>query len=205
MMRVIKTLFFVAVTFLFSNGALADDNDDNFDPMRVDVRDAITCKIDAPTYNSFALSIGDDYKKRGWKKVKSDNPFLNEYVLAQPINVAGLQTNRIAFSASAVMAVLDLADPSIAAKPEGIINEADPAALFDDLQLTPQQIAEIPKTDKFMGQKILTDVTEKEEGLSFQTRTVIARTISNVSTLPGKTLYGCSYRIEILDKNGQPI
>lgn len=208
-----KTLLCVAIIFSFSNGALAQVNDDDFDPMSVDVAAAITCKIDAPTYNSFALSIGDDYKKRGWKKIKSDNPLLNEYVLAQPITVAGMQTNRIAFSASAVMAVLDLADPNVVAKPEDITNSVDPAALFGELELTPEQMKDIPKTNKFMGEKILTDVSKKiledgaakETGLPMRIRMITARTISNTSTLPGKTLYGCSYRMELLDADGKPL
>jgi hypothetical protein len=185
--------------------AKAQDNDDNFDPMSIDITDAIGCKIDAPTYNSLAWSVSADRKKRGWKIIKSGNPFLNEYLLPQSINVAGMSTNHIAFSSSAVMAVLDLADPGVIAQKEGITNDADPQAVFDDLQLTPEQIKEIPKTDKFLGQKILSDTSEKDPELNMTFHTVIARTISNVSTLPGKTLYGCSYRIEVLDKDGKPI
>jgi hypothetical protein len=197
--------FLVTALALLSIPVLAQDEGDDFDPMSIDISDAINCKIDAPSYNSLAISISEDMKKRGWKKVKSANPFMNEYLLPQPITIAGMQTNRIAFSASAVMAVLDLADPNVVAKVESITNDADPSALFDDLQLTPEQIKEIPKTDKFLGQKILTDTTEKDAELNMQFHTVIARTISNVTTLPGKTLYGCSYEIEILDKDGKPI
>lgn len=40
---------------------------------------------------------------------------------------------------------------------------------------------------------------------SFGTRTIIARSISNVASHPGKTLYGCSYRIELLDRDGNPL
>jgi hypothetical protein len=202
-MRMTKLL--IASIILFSVSVTAQNEDDSFDPMSIDIADAINCKIDAPSYNGFALSISDDFKKRGWKKIKSANPFLNEYLLAQPITVAGMQTNRIAFSSSAVMAILDLADPNVVAKAEGIANYADPSAVFEDLKLTPEQIKEIPKTDKFLGEKILTDTTEKDAELNMQFHTVIARTISNVTTLPKKTLYGCSYRIEMLDAAGKPL
>ncbi len=189
----------------FSISAMAQEEEDNFDPMSIDISDAINCKIDAPSYNSLAISISGDLKKRGWKKIKSANPVMNEYLLSQAITVAGMQTNHIAFSASAVMAVLDLADPNVIAKAEGITNYADPSALFGDLQLTPEQIKDIPMTNKFLGQKILTDTTEKDAKLNMQFHTVIARTISNVTTLPKKTLYGCSYNIEVLDAEGKPI
>jgi hypothetical protein len=202
-MRILKVLF-AAITLL-SIPVLAQDDSDSFDPMSIDISDAINCKIDAPSYNSLAISISEDMKKRGWKKIKSANPFMNEYLLPQAITVAGMQTNHIAFSASAVMAVLDLADPNDVAKAEGITNDADPLAVFYDLQLTPEQIKEMPKTDKFLGQKILTDTTEKDAELNMQFHTVIARTVSNVASLPKKTLYGCSYSIEVLDAEGKPI
>jgi hypothetical protein len=42
-------------------------------------------------------------------------------------------------------------------------------------------------------------------GESFGLHTTITREISNVSTAPGKTLYGCSYSQEITDKDGKPL
>ncbi len=202
---VLRILMCAVLTLSSVTAATAQDNSDDFDPLGIDITDAINCKIDAPTYNSLAMSVSTDRKKRGWKIVKSDNPFLNEYLLPQPIVVAGLKTSRIAFSSTAILAVLDLADPNVVANKEGIANDADPQVLFDDLQLTPEQIKEIPKTDKFMGQKTFSDTTEKDKELNMSFHTVIARTISNVSTLPGKTLYGCSYRIEVLGADGKPI
>lgn len=185
----------------------AQDELFEFDPMTIDIADAINCKLDVPTYNGFAISIGDDRKKRGWKIVKSDNPFLNEYLLKEPITIAGYQTNRIAFSSSAVMAVLDLADPNVAAKQEAITNDAEAAAaaLLDGLDLTQEQRDDIPVGNKFMGQKVLSDTTEKDVELNMSFKSVISRTISNVSTLPGKTLYGCSYRITIFGADGKEI
>jgi hypothetical protein len=54
-----------------------------------------------------------------------------------------------------------------------------------------------------MGERVLADVTEPaNEDDSFGTRTIIARSISNVASHPGKTLDGCSYRIELLDREG---
>jgi hypothetical protein len=33
----------------------------------------------------------------------------------------------------------------------------------------------------------------------------VARSISNATTHPGKTFYGCAYRMEMLDKDGKPL
>ena len=59
---------------------------------------------------------------------------------------------------------------------------------------------------KFLGERVVTDVTEPaRDGETFGSRTVVARSISNATTHPGKTLYGCSYRMEILDADGEPL
>jgi hypothetical protein len=34
---------------------------------------------------------------------------------------------------------------------------------------------------------------------------IIGRNVSNATTHPGKTFYGCSYRIELIGKDGQPL
>lgn len=47
------------------------------------------------------------------------------------------------------------------------------------------------------------DITEPAgKGESYGSHAVVARTISNATTHPGKTFYGCSYRLEMLDKDG---
>jgi hypothetical protein len=43
------------------------------------------------------------------------------------------------------------------------------------------------------------------DGETFRARTTIALNVSNVVTHPGKTLYGCSYKMELLDKNGNQL
>lgn len=191
-----------------------EDAEEAFDPASVSVVDAINCHLDAPTYNGFALSVaGDDgiARQQGWRKVETDNPFLLEYDLPEAITITGAYTTRrIAFSSSAVMAILDLADPTVIAREEGIANAADPTALIDALvaegKATRAQIEADMPFAKFLGERVLVDVTEPAtEDSGFGTHTVIARSISNVTTHPGKTLYGCSYRIELLDKDGKPL
>ncbi|MBH1992530.1 MAG: hypothetical protein I8H86_06550 [Sphingomonadaceae bacterium] len=188
--------------------------DVDFDPNAISEIDAINCHIDAPTYNGFAMAIGGEdsiAEKRGWKKVESGNVFMNEYELREPILVTGTHsTRRIGFTANAIIAILDMPDPAVIAREEEVENALDPEPLIAELvasgRATRAQVEAEIKFRKFMGERVIVDVVEQpEEGASFGVHTKIARTISNVTTHPGKTLYGCSYSIELLDKNGQPL
>lgn len=185
-----------------------------FDPNAVDVVDAIECRLDAPTYNGFALALNGEEKiadKRGWVQVDTKNIFMNEYSLPAPITVAGhYSTRRIAFTASGVLAILDLADPSTIAQEQKIENALDPSPLIDAIiasgKATREEVEAATKSRKFLGEKVLVDRTEPpEDGGSFGTHTTISRNVSNASSHPGKTFYGCSYRIEILGEDGKPL
>lgn len=191
----------------------AADNTD-FDPDTVSEVDAINCHLDAPTYNGFALSVDEDggiAAKRHWREIKTDNPFLIEYELPEPITVTGTyQTRRIAFMARGILAILDLADPAVLAREEDIVNEANTDLLIEELvaagKATRAEIEAEIKFRKFLGRRVMVDVTEPAAaGESFGTHTVITRSISNVTTHPGKTLYGCSYDVELVDKDGKPL
>jgi hypothetical protein len=91
---------------LLALAMLAADPAPEPDPAAVDVADAIGCKLDAPTYTGFALALasgGPDAPdaKKGWRKVDSHNPYMNEYALPAPITVAGhYSTTHIGFTAS---------------------------------------------------------------------------------------------------------
>jgi hypothetical protein len=224
-------LLFIALV-LPAMPAMAMDNGE-FDPSDVSITDAVNCHIDAPTYNSFALAVvGQDNlaERRGWRKIDRENPFLAEYELPEEEWITGRWwTRRVAFTSSGVLAILDLADPGELAANEDITNEADFAGPDEDVadaaaSASPEalnaaaQIGAVnpPVTDndhdpaagftKFMGERVLVDVTEPaNEHDSFGTRTIIARSISNVASHQGKTLYGCAYRIELLDRDGNPL
>jgi hypothetical protein len=186
----------------------------NVDPLGVRELDAIECRLDVPGYNQFAMAIeGEEEiaKKRGWKKIDSRNPFMNEYELPKPITVAGsYSTTRIAFTADAVLAILDLADPGVIARDAHIENAMDPEPLIADLvksgKVTRAQAEAEIKFRKFLGEHIVKDITEPASaGESFGSHVIVARSISNATTHPGKTFYGCSYRMELLDKDGKPL
>lgn len=187
-----------------------------FDPANVDLVDALTCHLEAPAYNGFAMALasgGADAPdaKRGWRKLKTDNPYMIEYQLPTPITLAGhYTTSHIGFTASGVVGFLDQPDPAVIAGPEGIANAMDANPLLDSLAASGKASrAEIEKQvifRKFMGQKLVVDrQTPPAPGESFGMHTTIAHEISNVSTAPGKTLYGCSYQMVPTDKDGKPL
>jgi len=198
---------------LLPASAFAAVQDDEVDPTKIDVRDAIACRLDAPTYNAFAMAAaGDDAQaaKLGWKPVTSSNFLLKEYELPAPIVVAGsYSTRRIAFTSSGILAILDEPDPAVVARKEKIENAMGGDGLVDALVASGKVIraqaeAEI-KFRKFLGERVISDVTDPADGDHFRARTRIALNVSNVTSHPGKTLYGCSYKMEMLDKDGNPL
>lgn len=198
---------------LLPASALAAVQDDEVDPAKIDVRDAIACRLDAPTYNGFAMAVaGDDAlaAKLGWKPVKSGNFLMKEYELPAPIVVAGeYSTRRIAFTSTGVLAILDQPDPAVVARKEKIENGMPTEGLIDTLvasgKVTRAQAEAEIKFHKFLGERVISDVTDPASGDHFRARTRIALNVSNVATHPGKTLYGCSYKIVLLDKDGNPL
>lgn len=171
---------FIMVAALAALGAApaGAQADEDFNPLDVDVVKAIQCELDPRTYNGFALTLDSDedgYKARGWTKQESGNIMLSQYRLPQPITVAGHSTSTIVFSSSAVMAVLD-ADPRDLAKAEAIDSVYGDAA-------------------KFLGEREISKQTETVEGMTIVA--TVKRTLSNVTSHPGKALLGCVYSVEI--------
>ncbi len=186
---------------------------DTIDPGTIDVTDAIECRLDAPVYTRFAMAVNGEEKladKHGWKAVKSANFLLAEYDLPAPIVVAGgYSTRRIAFTSTGVLAILDLPDPAVVARKAQIENAMPAEGLVDALvasgKVTRAQAEAQITFRKFIGERVLRDVTDPADGDHFRARTIIARNVSNVATHPGKTLYGCAYKIELLDKDGNSL
>ena len=209
-----KSEFALAALSLAMPFATPPQATEDYDPNRIDIVDAIECRLDAPAYNGFALALNGEEKiadKRRWVRIDTSNPFMNQYELPAPITVAGhYSTRRIAFTSSGVLAILDLADPAAIAQEQGIKNALDPAPLIEAMvaagKATRAEIEAATRSRKFLGEKILVDRTEPPTaGEGFGTHTIIGRNVSNATTHPGKTFYGCSYRIELIGKDGQPL
>jgi hypothetical protein len=149
------------------------------DSATVDLASLIECRADVKTYNGFAFwltSEPDAAGKLGWQKAQTDNPFLEEYRLGSPVSAFGHATSNIAFTATGPMAILDDISPQDLAKSLDV-----PVA--------------IATSGKFMAEKVIVDTREEEAGMRFST--YVTLNVSNVDTHPGKTLAGCSYRLEI--------
>lgn len=197
-----------------ATAARAAEAEAEFDPASVDVVDAIECRLDAPAYNGFAMALNGEEKlaeRKQWRRIKNDNPFLNEYELPAPITLAGhYATQRIAFTSTGVLAVLDLPDPGVLAAELGIANQMSPDPLIEALvaagKATRAEIEARITFRKFLGEKIVSDRLEPpQDGETFGVHTVISRNVSNVTSHPDKTLYGCSYKVELTDKDGKPL
>lgn len=181
MLRCLTTLGTRFLPILAVLAGLAVAKADDYNPASLDLAALITCKVDVPAYNSFALWLTGEpgaAQKLGWKEVASGNPFLRQYQLPAPVHVFRHETATIVFTATGPMAVLD----GIAAS---------------DLARELDVPATVSTSDKFLGEKVVTESTEDTGGISLSTR--ITLNVSTVDTHPGKTLAGCSYAIDVGD------
>ncbi len=151
----------------------------DFDPAALDLPALLECRADVPTYNGFAFWLAGETNAAdslGWRKVDSGNPFLSQYELEKPLAAFGTETKTLVFTSSGPMAVLDgVTAPDLAKK----------------LGIEPM----ISASQKFLGEKVVSEKNETSEGVTFATR--ISLNISTVETHPGKVLAGCSYKIEV--------
>lgn len=159
-------------------------DDDSWSPLSLTIEDILGCKIDTRSFNGFA-SMLDDAREgaaaRGWTRVRTDNPLLVLYRLKAPIRVAGYSTQIVALSAGGMLAVLDTPNAEAVARAAG---------------LTPDDYVKTPA--KFLGQKEVYRKEGKDDLLgAFVDTHGIA--VSTVTDMPGKTLYGCAYRIGFAD------
>ena len=158
-----------------------DADEADFDPVTLDLARLIACDgYDVPGYSAFAFWLWDDdsrAKSIGMIKEASGNFMLSQYRLASPITVFGRQTSRIVFTNSGPLAVFDEADPHPLAKALGI----DPM---------------IDAPGKYLGEKVVTQSEKRFGDSEIIFRTRITLNVSTVTSHPGKTLAGCSYRID---------
>lgn len=163
--------------------AAAEEEDVDFSKLAL--ADIISCKIDVPSYNGFVFWFHDNedaHKHYGLTPIKGgSNPFLSEYHLARPITVFGKTTNHVAFSSSALLAVLS--------------------------DVTPQQMAgDLDVRDggdfmgKYLAEKIVTEERIDEDDLALHGTKFAKLNVSTVSSHPDRVLVGCSYTITFDDE-----
>ena len=179
-----RTAILMAALLAGTPAAAQTAADEDFDPKSVRIEDAIACKLDVRTYNGFAFWLAgteDGARQLGWAKIEGPDPLLSEYRLPAPVEAFGHRTDHIAFSSSAVVAVLDGVDAETLAAGLAVPNM-------------------IPDRSKFRGERELTKRIERDDDLKMPFTYVTALTISTVDSHPGATLAGCSYRAQEGDR-----
>lgn len=128
---------------------------------------------------AIAPAVGDPLKAVafGWRSLPAANMFMSEFELNAPVQVFGRSSTRIAFSGTAVMAVLDEADPHPLAK-----------------QLKLETAIDTPQKAMFGREVRSVDVVDRKTGAPRIESAVL--TVSTVATHPGKVLAGCSYGLD---------
>lgn len=185
MLPLIRIVFLTAavisgpVQSAFANAATAT----GIDPSSMDLTKLIECgTYDVPSYNGFAMWLtgpkrADAERHLGLTEEPSDNLLLKAYRLSTPITVFGRQTSRVVFASSGPLAVLD----------------ANPRSVADQLGVT----AAVDTSEKFLGEKEISSTKEPLPNSDTVLHTRVSLDVSTVINLPGKTLAGCSYSIEV--------
>jgi hypothetical protein len=154
-------------------------------PAAGELEPLIECRSGQADYNALAMALtgsdGAETRRRlGLKTVKSANPFLAEYRLAEPISVFGRKASRIVFNSAGVFALL-----------EGV----EPRALAAELGVTPA----FDTPSKFMGEKLVREDEDSLAGGDVVLKSRVTLNVSTVSSHPGVVLAGCGYQMDVGD------
>ncbi len=143
---------------------------------QVDWVKILECRAKFREYTSFALGDFQDEKFKksiGIKKIKQADSFIEEYELPKAIDIYGYTTNRIAFTSSGVLAV---------------VNEKNPVQLAEKLKLK----VEYNRGGKILATQVISE-TKPETIEGMQVWQKISKDLSTMPAHPNKTLVGCSY------------
>lgn len=155
-------------------------------PKPIDLPALIECRASHADFVALGPLLEEPLKAvaAGWQPLPQANMFMSEFRLLRPVRVFGRDADRIAFTGTGIVAVLDLADPHPLAKELGLDTAYD----------TPE---------KFMsGKEVRSDDATRADGKAIIDSAVIS--VSNVGSHPGKTLAGCSYSQELLEEPETP-
>ncbi len=153
----------------------------------IDLPALIECRASHADFVALGPLLADPLKAvaAGWQPLPQANMFMSEFRLLRPVRVFGRDADRIAFTGTGIVAVLDLPDPRPLAKELGLDTAYD----------TP---------GKFMsGKEVRSDDATRADGKAIIDSAVIS--VSNVGSHPGKTLAGCSYSQELLEEPETPV
>lgn len=150
-----------------------------FDPATVELADVLACKIDGGHYVGFAITISDDdspgsAKARGWVKVPTKSLRFSSYKLPKPLDVFGHVTSTVAFTGTAMVAVLDIPDATALGAQQGITNILEGSG-------------------RFKGERVVDESTRVDPETRYRFKNRSALQIETNPAFPGKTLIGCGY------------
>jgi hypothetical protein len=150
-----------------------------FDPATVDLADVLACKIDGGYYVGFAITISDDdspssAKARGWTKLSTKSSRFSSYRLQKPLSVFGYTTSTVAFTGTAMFAVLDLPDATALGAQQRIPNILEGFG-------------------GFKGERVVDESTRVDPETKYRFKNHSALQIETNPAFPGKTLIGCDY------------
>jgi hypothetical protein len=140
----------------------------------------LECHKNTKDHHALALAIGGDknvVKRLGWVALPEKNPFLKEYRTPKVVRVFGHTTRHIAFTAHGLLAVLD---------------QANARQLAKRLRLA----AAVDTNDKVLFSRLISKESKEDKAIGMVVTKTISLNVSTVSSHPGKTLVGCSYRID---------
>lgn len=150
-----------------------------FDPAKVDLADVLACKIDGGHYVGFAMTISDDdspssAKARGWVKLPTQSPSFSSYRLPKPLSVFRHATSTVAFTGTAMLAVLDLPDATALGAQQNVTNI-------------------LAGSGRFKGERVVDESTTVDPETGYRFKNHSALRIATNPAFPGKTLIGCDY------------
>jgi hypothetical protein len=153
------------------------------DVTALSLSDILSCKVQPRDYTAFALTLSDDidpggFKGRGWVKRESHNAFLSQYALPKPVEAFGQSISTIAFTASAMLAVID-----VSASPSSV------AAAGLDAAISPEGWV---YAEKLIREDRLDDTAHQ-----FRIHRVTKQVMTSLPSHPGKLLLGCDYQMDV--------
>lgn len=179
-------------------------------PSPASIEDVLACKIDAFAWMGWNMSLDATKARYGMTPVTSADFAANTYRLARPITVAGYQTSAVMLSSDALLAVLDVADPSALIKNAGMAGSgaAERQAMIRQMiaemdkahasaAQRDEMVKEMSRPGPTRAERVVSENPDKAiPGSSIRYHTRVAKVIRTMEALPGKTLYGCSYSAE---------
>jgi len=148
-------------------------------PIDTDLAALIECRQDYRAHRALTPFLANPLAAvaNGWQPLPQINVFMSEYRLLAPIRVLGYDTEHIAFTGTAIMAIIDLPDPRELAQKLALEAAID----------TPEKV--------IYGREVFSRQVMGQTGNEPLIESAVLY-VSTVASHPNKTLIGCDYTVE---------